>query len=138
MREVLWGENTCAGGIAATSWLYARGLCAVAGGWDIAIFLPVRGEDDASLHLAITSSEWGFLLRRGARSSWIRVTDQPFVHERDDFGLLHHIPPLEHIGELVRGVEERDGIRFDRGSARIETNLANAAPRLRRWISYAL
>lgn len=135
--QVEWSEaDTCAGGQAATAWLYARGLCAIVGGWDVTITLPA---DDATLHVAITSTEWGIELRRGTRSSWIRVTDQAFVHERDDFALIHQMPPsLEELGELVRDLEERHGIAFDRQEVRVETNIPNASARLRRWVEFAI
>jgi hypothetical protein len=140
MGNIGWDDfvaaETSIGGQAATEWLYARGLCAIVGGWDVTIRLPA---DDATLHVAITSSEWGIELRRGAQASWIRFTDQAFVHERDDFALIQQVPAsLERLGELVRELEERHGIAFDRRRAEVETNIANAAPKLRRWLEFAI
>lgn len=131
-----WAEpapDVSLGGLAATSWLYARGLCALAGGWDVTI--AMTGER-ARLHFTITSSEWGFELTIGERRSWIRITDQPFVYERDDFGLIHHVPrTLHELDDFVRALETAYKIELCRETARIETNIPNADAKLRRWVA---
>ena len=66
-----------------------------------------RGQFAARFHLAISSTEWGFVLCHAGWTSWIRVTDVPFVHERDDFRLLNQVPPLRDMGSLVQLVEDR-------------------------------
>jgi hypothetical protein len=89
---------------------------------------------DTRLHLAITSTEWGFFFCHHSGASWIRVVDVPLVHERDDFQLRGRVPPLRDLGLLVRALEARHRIRFRREHASIRSTLPGSEPAIREWI----
>jgi len=132
------------GALAASSWLSARGISA--GGllrWNAEIALdvidaPAPEEFDdrvaSRFHLEIYAEEWGFYFCHAGRASWIRVTDIPFVHGRDDFAILSATPPLEDIGSLLRELESRHSIQFRRDRALVRTNLSRAEPAIRAWV----
>jgi hypothetical protein len=86
-------------------------------------------------HLDIYAEEWGFYVCHVGQSSWIRVTDVPFVHGRDDFKLLPWTPALSDIGRLLHHVEQTHSIRFQREHATIRTNVAGIEPSVRSWIA---
>jgi len=86
-------------------------------------------------HIDIYSEEWGFYFCHAKQSSWIRVTDQAFVHGRDDFKLLPLTPTLSDIGKLVGQLEQDHGVRFRRDLALVRTNLPKAEPAIRAWIA---
>jgi hypothetical protein len=89
---------------------------------------------DTRFHIDIYAEEWGFFFCHGGRTSWIRVTDIPFVHGRDEFRLLAQVPALADIGALVRGLENQHGVMFRRKHAMVRTNVARAEVAIRRWI----
>jgi hypothetical protein len=72
--------------------------------------------------------------RRGQQTSWIRVTDLPFINERDDHALLRLVPPLRELGSLIELLEDRHGLGFRRDEALIRTTLPNAESSIRIWI----
>lgn len=128
----------------AFSWLADRSIPTPPTRWHVAIGLDVRDEpaqpsfDDASdtrFHIEIYAEEWGFFFCHAGRASWIRITDQPFVHLRDDFALIGKTPSLPSIGALLRELEAEHAIAFRRDLACVSTNLVNAEPAIRRWIS---
>jgi hypothetical protein len=133
-----------AGALAAASWLRQRGIpTAPAMRWHVEIAMdtsdaPARPDYDdrraTRFHVDIYSEEWGVFFCHGGRASWIRVTDIPFVHGRDDFALLCVTPALKDIGGLLRLVEQRNVIRFQRHLALVRTNLVGAEPAIRRWL----
>ena len=132
-----------AGALASAAWLSSRCLCATAGGWEVTISLAVKrgggtGNEETRFHVAITAREWGFFFSHGNETSWIRVTDVPFVHERDDFALLHRVPALRDLGELVGEIEERYGIQFDREDALIRSTLIGGVDRIQAWVITSL
>jgi hypothetical protein len=148
-----WSESSSplsrqrhAGALAGSAWLAARGLTRPPGGWDVAIALEVfdrparlslTNPAEARFELAISSTEWGFLCCHRGRLSWIRVTDVPYVHDRDDLELLRRVPPLRDVGSLVRAIERRSAINFRRQHASISTSLPGAEPAIRAWITAA-
>jgi hypothetical protein len=89
---------------------------------------------DTRFHVDIYAEEWGFFFCHAGRTSWIRVTDIPFVHGRDEFGLLAQVPVLAEIGSLLRGLENQHRLVFRRKHALIRTNVAGAEPGIRRWV----
>lgn len=94
--------------------------------------------DDATatrFHLDLYREEWGMYFCHRSRASWIRVTDIAFVHQRDDYGLLSHVPSLQDIGMLLRRLEASHGIYFQRAHASIKTNLPSIEPSVREWVS---
>jgi hypothetical protein len=139
-RDVVsaYGMGRHAGALAAGAWLSRRGLMVRPHApWEVTIALDVVDEkapasfpDDVAtrFHVAIGSTEWGFYFCHQGCSSWIRVTELPFVHERDDFALLAKVPPLRVLGGLVRALEERHRIRFRREHAAIRSTIENAEP----------
>jgi hypothetical protein len=133
-----------AGSASASTWLAEQGLPAPATRWHVAIGLDVRDipapvvfdeSVDSRFHIEIYTEEWGYFFCHRARSSWIRITDAPFVHMRDDFRLLASTPDLKHIGSQLRSVEHQFGLHFRRDLAFVNTNLANAEPAIRQWIN---
>ena len=139
-----YAKERPAGALATASWLSARGLLVSPHlPWDVSIALdvtcaraPARYSDasETRLHIAIASTEWGIYFCHHSRASWIRVTDLPFVHERDDFGLLAGVPPLRDVGSLVRSLEEKHEVSFRREHAAIRSTLPNAEPAVREWV----
>lgn len=89
---------------------------------------------DTRLRIEIYSEEWGFQFCHQGRGSWIRITDIPFVHGRDDFQLLALAPALKDLRMLVRRVERDHEIQLNRERAYVRTNLPNAEPSIREWI----
>ncbi len=135
---------TNAGVLAARAWLAERGVRAPDGQrWHADITLAVSDapaepafnlDTDTRFRIEIYSEEWGFFFCHGGHASWIRITDIPFVHGRDDFKLLELTPPLKELSRLVRVLENRHTIRFRREHALVRTNVAGAEPAVRRWV----
>lgn len=136
--------SATAGKLAAQAWLREQKLSAPALlPWHAEISLDVR-DVPATLHfderrdtrfrLEIYSEEWGFFFCHGGQASWVRITDIPFVHGRDEFGLLQLVPPLRDIGSLLRMIEQRHQIAFRREHALVRTNLPSAEPAIRLWV----
>lgn len=88
---------------------------------------------ETRFHIGIYSEEWGVFVSHQGKSSWVRVTDVPFVHVRDDFNLLATFPPLRAVGGLLRQFEQYLGVRFSRENAAIHTNVPRLEPAVRRW-----
>ena len=99
---------------------------------------PPTDFDEATasrLHISIYAEEWGVYFCHHGRSSWIRVTDMPFVHGRDDHKLLTLLPAsLVDLGSFVRRLEASERIRFERAHASIKTNLESIEPAIRSWL----
>lgn len=128
-----------------SSWLRAQGGHD-AGVWswhceiqmDIARHRPLAEFDHSSatrFHLDLYREEWGLFFCHRGRASWIRVTDIAFVHQRDDFGLLAHVPQLGDVGFLLRRLEASHGIHFQRAHAAIRTNVPSLETRARSWVT---
>lgn len=123
------GTNT--GALAAAAWCAARDLFARTPQWSVEIVLDGA---DARFSVEIFAQEWGFAFRRSSALSWIRVTDMPFVHGRDDFSLLHRTPRLEHVATLMLALEEEHGIAFDRDAIQVHSDLGGEE-QIAAWIS---
>jgi len=99
---------------------------------------PVTDFDETTasrFHLDMYSEEWGMFFCHRGKSSWIRVTDIPFVHTRDDFSLLAITPALKEVGALVRKLEQMHDLKFRRDLALVRSNIAGAEPRARAWLN---
>jgi len=83
--------------------------------------------------LDVYAEEWGFVFRHADRVSWIRVTDIPFIHGRDDHQLLTHVPPLREIGELIRKLEAEHALTFVRTDVTVRTTIKNGDAKFREW-----
>ena len=125
---------------ATAAWLTERGLATAPGDrWSATIAF----DDDLRIptcqfHLAIEALEWSFQVSRGAKMSWIRVLEEPRVHERDDFELLARTPALRNLATLVQGIEDSFRVRFRRAHARIWTNLPEGEDKIRLWVVASL
>lgn len=118
----------------------ARGLTPHEPRWFVEVTFGVAGaasdkDDTTQLRIELFSEEWGFWFRREGKVSWVRVTDVPFVHGRDEHALLRDTPALKNIGRLVRALEERFDIRFDRDAPLIRTSLLGTEQTIRDWIA---
>jgi hypothetical protein len=129
------------GARAADAWLRARELV-YPRDWHVEIFLDVvkrrareKHDGDASrLHISVYPDEWGVYFAHDGKASWIRVTDVPFVHGRDDFALLGAKPSLAKIGALVRRLERKHHVQFQREHALVRTNLPRSRAAIGRWL----
>lgn len=131
--------GTHTGALAASAWLAARDIAPTQSRWSVQIaFDNVLGCEldtpplDARFTIEVFSEEWGFAFSRGDAVSWIRVTDIPFVHGRDDFALIHRTPRLENIGTLLRVVEREHDLAFARDKPLVRSNIG-ADERLAAW-----
>lgn len=119
------GTNT--GVLAAAAWLAARDLTATELRWAVTITLDSGVSSIETLSarfiLEVFAEEWGYAFRRGDAVSWIRVTDIPFVHGRDDFELLRRTPRLESISTLIRALEIEHAITLSRDNAVIASTV---------------
>ena len=127
----LSGVRANTGPLAAASWLVARGLYPKEPRWFVEVELAAG---DSMLRIEIYAEEWGFSFRHGGKESWIRVTDVPFVHGRDDHGLLRQTPALGNLGTFVRAIEERHDLAFSRADATMRTSIADGEPAIRAWL----
>jgi hypothetical protein len=147
-RSAGYAKERHAGALAASAWLSARGLRAPAkGAWDVTIALDVvdraasptvTSATDSRFHIAIAGSEWGFFFCHRGKVSWIRITDVPFINERDEYALLERTPPLRDLGSLVQALEEKYELTFKRRHASIRTNLPEAEQTIRIWLAAAI
>lgn len=134
-----------AGALAATAWLRSIGKTPpTLQRWNVEVLLGVlekrpSTDYDAStetrFHINIYSEEWSVFVCHRGQSSWVRVTDIPFVHVRDDFNLLPTFPALRDVGTLLRRVERDLGVHFAREHATIHTNLPAVEKDVRRWVA---
>ncbi|MDB4959733.1 MAG: hypothetical protein JWO36_7302 [Myxococcales bacterium] len=90
---------------------------------------------ETRFQLNIYSEEWGYFFCHDGRTSWIRVTDIPFVHGRDDHHLLTATPPLREIGALIRKLETKLSIQLDRKQAAIRTDIVGADVAVALWVA---
>lgn len=134
------GLSPNTGPLATASWLLARGLSTHETRWYVAIVLDTFAESTFEVdmttatrfQLEIFAEEWGFMFCHGGQMSWIRVTDIPFVHGKDDHGLLGHTPPLRDVATLVRKLEDRHDIAFGRDPL-VRTSLLGAEAVIADW-----
>jgi hypothetical protein len=127
LRAVDWHGRDEAG-----AWLHALGLDAVPR-WHVEVSLDAGA--GTKFHLNVYAEEWGFAFHHARRSSWIRVTDIPFVHGRDDFGLIVRVPALVALAAFLTSLEAEHGFKLPRTNTAVRTNIDGAAPVVRRWLS---
>ena len=128
------GLSTNTGPVAASMWLVERGLTTSDPRWFVELALEAH-RADTRLQLEVYAEEWGLQLQHDGRSSWIRVTDVPFVHGRDDHGLIFRMPRLSKIGTFIAELERDLGVRFDRATPRIRSSIPDAYSIIRDWIA---
>jgi hypothetical protein len=126
------------GPLASAAWLLARGLLPTGAKWFVEIELAAAGNADRAqtgkLLLEVYAEEWGYRFEHDGRISWIRVTDVPFVHGRDEHGLLSKTPRLEQIGALMREIEQAKEIEFQRQHAIVRSNVPDEDGVIATWI----
>jgi len=120
-----------AGGEASDRWLSSLGLVPVSR-WHVEIAMTAKNL--ARFELSIYEEEWGFAFHHNEQSSWIRITDIPFVHGRDELRLLARTPDLLAINLFTAELEAEYAIAFDRAKATIRTNLRDASEVVRDWL----
>jgi hypothetical protein len=86
------------------------------------------------LQIHIHADEWGYRFCHAGRESWIRITDIPFVHGRDEHALVGSTPPLKNFSAFVRGLEARNRVEFQREHAAIVTSIPDAERGIRSWL----
>jgi hypothetical protein len=135
------GTNT--GALAAAAWLAERELFPKDPKWSVEIDLEsvtdlaAESFSDKSatrFQIEVYAAEWGFLFSHHGRLSWIRVTDVPFVHGRDEHELLRQVPPLSKIDSLIKKIERQHAIHFNRMSPTIRTTIIGAEPQIASWV----
>jgi hypothetical protein len=127
-------QSLTAGAEASRDWLLARGLTDVPLRWYVELTLEAKASD-TQFELNIYPEEWGFVFRRAARVSSIRVTDIPFVHGRDDYELIRRPTTLEAIHGLLRELEQRYAIELAYARAVVRTNIPRGSNIVRAWIA---
>ena len=118
------------GAEAADHWLRALGL-PVEPRWYVETSIPAG---DSRFDLNVYAEEWGFAFHHAGRGSWIRVTDVPFVHGRDDFGLLARVPDLLAIHGLIAELERANAIVFQRDAANVRSSVRDVEGVIRDWL----
>jgi hypothetical protein len=136
-------SSTNAGALAASAWLWARGLRPPAKTWDVEIGLDVTSQPATlafepklatRFQLHIYAEEWGFRFCHDGHESWIRVTDIPFVHGSDYHRLLAATPPLKGIAAFLRMLESRHAVTFQRRHAAIASMIPDSEAAIRTWV----
>jgi hypothetical protein len=139
-----YSADRSAASLATTGWLSARLLVVPPGfGWDVTIALgildrPVTitfdGKIETRFHVSISANEWGYFFCHQGKVSWIRVTDNVSVHERDEYNLASATPPLRDLGRFLAGLEAKHALRFRREHAAVRTNIVDGAEPIKQWI----
>jgi hypothetical protein len=138
-----WGVLVTKGGSDAIAWLSARQLHSDRP-WYVEVALDVvdrpaeltySSEHDTRFHLNLYPEEWGVFACHRGRSSWIRFTDEPFIHGRDDYHLVDRVHELGSVGVVMRDVERMFEVEFRRNHALIRTNVGDAEPVIRQWLA---
>jgi hypothetical protein len=127
------------------AWIEARGLVIVpTKRWFVEIALDVvdrpasltySGDTDTRFHLNLYPEEWGVYFCHGSRASWIRFTDEAFVHGRDEHQLLRELTSLARVEPMLATLEDRYHLDFNRDRGLIRSNLVGATAAVREWLS---
>ncbi|NVB78513.1 MAG: hypothetical protein HOV81_08985 [Kofleriaceae bacterium] len=100
--------------------------------------IAIATDADTSFELNIYGEEWGYAFHHGGRGSWIRVTDIPFIHGRDQFHLLARTPDLLAINLLAAELELEHDVALRRASATIRSNIPHATEVVAEWLLHPL
>ena len=120
------------GALATAAWCAEHGLVPKDNLWFVEVVFTAG---TAKLTLEVYAAEWGFSVHHADRVSWIRVTDIPFVHGRDDFALLSAATGLSQLRRVFDAARTEHGLAFARETADVRTNLDDALPAIRRWLA---
>jgi hypothetical protein len=124
------------GALASQRWLEERGLASSTTHWYVEITMRPWNDEQGTTVLTVNiyPEEWGVIFRHNYKASSLRVTDEPFVHGRDDFTLLADLGELTGLGDLLVKLERRFGFAFDRAHATVQSNIRRATPVVRGWL----
>lgn len=122
---------TTLGAEAADRWRLALGFPTVPH-WFAEIAIEDEGGSRFELH--VYGEEWGFAFSHAGRTSWIRVTDVPFVHGRDEYALLPKTPDLLAIHMLLVQLESDHKLAFRLEAAGVRTNVPDCEDLIRNWL----
>jgi hypothetical protein len=128
MSPVAPSTNT--GALATAAWLAGLELFPSDPHWSVDITLCAP---TARFTVEVYAEEWGYRFACGERLSWIRVTDLPFVHGRDELELLRRTTRLPAIGSLIRDLEHEHGIAFDCLAPEIRSSFGGVEV-IRSWV----
>jgi hypothetical protein len=132
IKSPIHGSRPISGALATAAWCLARGVFPQDNLWFVEIVLEAGA---SRFTIEVYAAEWGFALHHDERTSWIRVTDIPFVHGRDDFELLPVANSLTNMRRVLETIEVQHGIAFAREGAAVRTNIDGALPAIRDWIA---
>jgi hypothetical protein len=125
-----------AGILASAGWLAARGLFIPPDRpWDVNVVIGAVEHHDSALSLHIRNDDWSVAFQHDGKRSAIVINEVAPTADPDDFGLAGLIPPLKEIGVLLRDLEQRFRIRFQRTAPVIESTIAGSEPIIRAWIA---
>ena len=139
-----YSSDRSAAALATAGWLSGRLLVVPPGiRWDVTIALGILdrpatitfdGKIDTRFHVSISANEWGYFFCHHGKVSWIRVTDNVWVHERDEYNLAGSTPPLRDLRRFVADLEAKHQLRFRREHAAVRTNIVDGAEPIKQWI----
>jgi len=136
------GLSPGSGSLAVAGWLAARGIYPPYGRtWRVHIALETLDRPASFLanatrfHVTIDPDSWRYVFAHDDRTSTIHVTNLANAVDRDEHRLLASTPALKNLGTLLRDLESRYRIFFQRRHAAIRTDLPGSEPMIRAWIS---
>lgn len=136
------GLSPGSGSLAVAGWLAARGIYPPQGRtWRVQVALETLDRPASFLasptrfHLTIEPESWRYVFAHDDRTSTIQVSSFATAIDRDEHRLAAGTPALKNLGTLIRDLEARYRIFFQRRHAAIRTDLAGSEPIIRAWIS---
>jgi hypothetical protein len=136
------GLSTSAGSLAVAAWLAARGIYPPQGrSWRVQVALETLDRAASFLatptrfHVTIDPEAWRYVFAHDDRTSTIHVASLPNAVDRDEHRLAALTPALKNLGTLLRDLEARYRIFFQRRHAAIRTDLPGSEPIIRAWIA---
>lgn len=134
------GVPVTIGSVDSADWLRLLDVRATDLHWFVEVVLGVDEQSLTSslgeatrLQIYVYPQEWGFLFCHQNKCSWIRIADRPYVHGRDEYGLVTSTPPLRELSAFARELEHRHGVVFRRDRVLVRTNLPAVDEQVRAW-----
>jgi hypothetical protein len=140
------GLSTHAGTLAVGGWLAARGLFPPTNRtWRVDIALDVIDRPtqirstactalDTRFQIAIELDAWRYMFCHKDRTSTIHIAASTVAHDRDEHRLLAQTTTLKGVGTLIRSLEQRYQIYFQRAFAAIRSEIPGSEPMIRAWV----
>src|SRR5438093_1285986 len=82
-----------------------------------------RSGRDTRSQISIEVDAWSFQFCHRDRPSAIRISDAATVRDRDEHRLLASATTLKGLGAMIRGVEQRYRVYFQRNHAAIRSDI---------------